>query len=125
MKKLETIAEKFLLAAGLLLFTLLTAASFVFTRYFAEDFSTELPYSRSDLFFWAAAGAVLLGGLIVSVKRKDCGWKQWRKEENMAAGGSCSSLALFRRSSLGYSCQKHSCIRSADGKHQCRTVFGR
>ena len=63
MRRLEAISVRFLKAAGIALFVLLTVTSLIFTRYFQKDYQSEIPYSQVDFFVLTLAGAVLLAAL--------------------------------------------------------------
>lgn len=56
----EDISIKWIRRIGIVLFTLLCAASLFFTRYFPEDYGQEIPYNRIALFPLTLLGAVLL-----------------------------------------------------------------
>ena len=63
MRRLEAISVRFLKAAGIALFVLLTVTSLIFTRYFQKDYQSEIPYSQVDVFVLTLAGTVLLAVL--------------------------------------------------------------
>ena len=63
MRRLEAISVRFLKAAGIALFVLLTVTSLIFTRYFQKDYQSEIPYSQVDFFVLTLAGTVLLAVL--------------------------------------------------------------
>ncbi len=60
MQRLEAISVRFLKAAGIALFVLLTVTSLIFTRYFQKDYQSEIPYGQVDFFVLTLAGTVLL-----------------------------------------------------------------
>lgn len=63
MRKIETISVRLLKALGLALFALLTATSLIFTRFFQNDYQSEIPYNQVDFFVLTLAGTVVLAAL--------------------------------------------------------------
>ena len=61
---LETLSCKMVWFLGTLIFLVLTGTSLLFTRYFAADYSAEIPYERVAWFPLTLLGAVALGGVI-------------------------------------------------------------
>ena len=61
---LETLSCKVVWLLSTLIFLALTGTSLIFTRYFAADYSAEIPYERIACFPLTLLGAVALGSAI-------------------------------------------------------------